>query len=123
MTDNEKYAEKYPHLFRTTKFGNKLVQMQLIVKKDVDDYNAITTDVPALNHLLDKMREKISYRRCYGERDGCDNFPVDAVQDLLDYAYIATQRLNIMKKSAVEHGIAEYTSEGKFQMKEDSDES
>lgn len=117
-----KYYEKYPHLFATEVRTDKPVQVQLITRKDVEDYNLIKTTTDGLNRILDHMREDSWYSKCYGKRDSCDYFRVEGVQELLDYAYTASMRIKLLKKLAVDGGLAEYDSEGNFKVIGESDE-
>lgn len=124
IMNNLKYIKKYPSLFRTLISNGKAVQTQLIARKDVEDYNDIKTTVDDLNNILDNLYKGSFHTSCYGQRDSCDYFPVTQVQELLDFAYIASMRIALLRKLAVEGGLAEYDSDGKFVVleKKDSDD-
>jgi hypothetical protein len=111
-----KYYKKYPHLFATEVRTKNPVQVQLITRKDVEDYNEIKTTTDGLNKILDHIRADSWYSKCYGHRDSCDYFRVEGVQELLDYAHTASMRIKLLKKLAVEGGLAEYDSEGNFKI-------
>ena len=104
MTNREKNVKENPEAYN---YGR---QERLLANSHEVDWDSPIT-FTELNHRLVILHENTIYRR-----DSSDYFKVVGVQELVDYARVATNTVQRMKETAIKAGVGQYNSKtGRFE--------